>query len=309
MNRLVPSSCIISTHFQYDRKSFHLRNYVERAIGSNEKSSKNLRGSLKDSPSATQDLMDTIKITELMLSDGFECDCDKHNLNICDLIPYNVFHAANLSTSSTYADKSILTVHVNGYFGALLMETLTRSDIFYSRFYRFISHLITSDVVCYDQKKTTKLKTQNLVVVIVLRWPTEIIIDFKWYMRVAELISKRVTLEECMAWLSTLGGGYSSMGDHSECHAETAGRISLRQFHIAIEMADPIMQCKCVLFMALSLMQRGQVSRAKRMIKKLYGFIQRQTWCDECLTLMCRGVWSKLQFFHKQKKIRCSGNL
>ena len=46
-----------------------------------------------------------------------------------------------------------------------------------------------------------------------------------------------------------------------------AGSISVTQLRIALELGDPIMAAKCRLFLAQSLMQRGQLRKSKEIIR------------------------------------------
>ena len=36
--------------------------------------------------------------------------------------------------------------------------------------------------------------------------------------RISDLVTKRMISEDAMAWLNTLGGGYSALGDYFEHH-------------------------------------------------------------------------------------------
>ncbi|KAK3084903.1 hypothetical protein FSP39_021149 [Pinctada imbricata] len=95
-------------------------------------------------------------------------------------------------------------------------------------------------------------------------------IDYAWCYRMEGQAAKKAALEETMAWLSTLGGGYSALGDYFQHHAMEAGRISLKQLKIAVEMGDPIVAAKCKLFFAQSLMQRGYMQQSKLIIRYVY---------------------------------------
>lgn len=128
---------------------------------------------------------------------------------------------------------------------------------------------------------------------------------YSWNDKVGVLVQKRMILEETMAWLSTLGGGYSSLGDYFLHFSEEAGKISVSQLKIAMEMGDPIMAAKCRLFYALSLMQRGQLHQTKKFIKEQYDFAMHFKVRDQRLIDMCKGLWSKLKYMyvlrHKEK--------
>ncbi|XP_050540402.1 uncharacterized protein LOC126905046 [Daktulosphaira vitifoliae] len=103
-------------------------------------------------------------------------------------------------------------------------------------------------------------------------------------------------LENIMAWLSTLGGAFSSLGDQTEHCAIVAGKISIQQLKIALRIGDPITVARCKLYLAISLMQRGQFNTAKSIVKEQYFFVRSQTVIDERLIKMCYGIWCKLRY-------------
>ena len=104
-----------------------------------------------------------------------------------------------------------------------------------------------------------------------------------------------------MAWCSTLGGAHSSLGEvlhthvsmflHTQIHtdrlthnfihthththfnppplpqAEQAGVMSQRQLVLASAMGDLNLVCRCRLYAAFSLLQRGQLHKAARIIR------------------------------------------
>lgn len=79
-----------------------------------------------------------------------------------------------------------------------------------------------------------------------------------------------------------------------------AGKISLRQFKLALRLGNPLLVARCKLYSALSLIQRGQFRTPQYMIKKIYKFALEEK--DERLQNMCHGIWAKLQYCHKQYK-------
>ncbi|KAL4098190.1 hypothetical protein QTP88_022838 [Uroleucon formosanum] len=109
-------------------------------------------------------------------------------------------------------------------------------------------------------------------------------------------------LENIMAWLSTLGGAFSSLGDQTEHCAIVAGNISLQQLRIAMRIGDPLTAARCKLYAAISLMQRGFHKQAKLIVQSQYIFIKSQLVVDERLIKMCCGVWTKLRYEWNRKK-------
>lgn len=136
------------------------------------------------------------------------------------------------------------------------------------------------------------------VLVIRLRPPEKPMIDIKWGAMICMQIQELAELQHAMSWLSTLGGGFSALGDyHAQC-AEVAGRISMGQLAIAHRLGDPILTCKCRLYAALSLIQLGRLKAARNIIRAQYSFARSRPEGsrDPVLIRMCLGIWSKLQY-------------
>ncbi|KAH9286774.1 Uncharacterized protein ECG_01556 [Echinococcus granulosus] len=123
-------------------------------------------------------------------------------------------------------------------------------------------------------------------------------IDHSGYRVVAHHLCRHIILQEAMSWLSTLGGGFSSLGDKFEDAAEIAGEISLRQMYLALSMKIPVFQARCRLFFAQSLMQRGRLKAAELIIRDVYSFSKSASAHDNPpeihLSLMCHGLWKRL---------------
>uniref|UniRef100_A0A5K3EZG5 Foie-gras_1 domain-containing protein n=1 Tax=Mesocestoides corti TaxID=53468 RepID=A0A5K3EZG5_MESCO len=123
-------------------------------------------------------------------------------------------------------------------------------------------------------------------------------IDFSGHRVVAYHLYRHIILQEAMSWLSTLGGGFSSLGEKFEDAAEIAGEISLRQMYLALSMKIPVFQARCRLFYAQSLMQRGRLKAAISIIRDVYSFSKSASHLDNPpevhLGSMCRGLWSRL---------------
>jgi hypothetical protein len=91
--------------------------------------------------------------------------------------------------------------------------------------------------------------------------------EMRWGKRVMALVVTRLQLEAIFAWLSTLGGAHSSLGETLVNHARTAGVISKKQLALAIQLGDPILSAQCKLYYALSLMQQGQLEAAAAIVR------------------------------------------
>lgn len=107
---------------------------------------------------------------------------------------------------------------------------------------------------------------------------------------------ERRELDNAMAWLSTLGGAFSALGDSIERCATIAGKISLRQLEISLRLGDPFLIARCKLYMALSLIQRHKFTEAKEIILAQYAIATQGKIKDNKLKSMCLGIWAKLKY-------------
>ena len=79
----------------------------------------------------------------------------------------------------------------------------------------------------------------------------------------------------------------------SDIKAKKAGENAYKQMKIALRSNDPSVQNKCWLFVAMSLMQQGQVKRSKWVIMEVHRDVKDK---DEVLTRMSQGIWARLQY-------------
>ncbi|KAG5683449.1 hypothetical protein PVAND_012728 [Polypedilum vanderplanki] len=125
-------------------------------------------------------------------------------------------------------------------------------------------------------------------------------IDVTWGEIVNRLCYEQIEIEYMLSWLSTLGGGFSSLGDYFVQRAEIAGKIAIYQMKIAIRIGDPNLLSRCKLYFSISLIQQNKFKFAQRIIRDEYEFSK--TVVDGRLRKMCLGIWSKLQYSHKMYK-------
>lgn len=64
---------------------------------------------------------------------------------------------------------------------------------------------------------------------------------------------------------------------------------------------DPLVICKCWLFVAMSLMQLKQLKRAKVVIQNVHQQVKINHDADKTLLSMCLGIWSRLKYAWKMK--------
>uniref|UniRef100_A0A182R4L6 Uncharacterized protein n=1 Tax=Anopheles funestus TaxID=62324 RepID=A0A182R4L6_ANOFN len=132
-------------------------------------------------------------------------------------------------------------------------------------------------------------------------------LDYHWGERAVHMIWELIELTELMAWLSTLGGAFSALGNYQPACADTAGKISLHQMKLAFRLGDPSLVARCQLYLAISLIQRAEFAIAKQIIQRVYRSERKQTEPETRLLKMCLGIWSKLQYeynIHQRNAVR-----
>ena len=143
----------------------------------------------------------------------------------------------------------------------------------------------------------TRSGSTEVLVFVNLRWPTVLSLDAAFGRRVLRLLHDRLDLEVAMAWLSTLGGGFSALGDYYGFAAEKAQKISLAQMKLALDMGDPIITAKSWLWFSLALIQKGRIQAANIIVKKQLAFSRTKVGkLDPRLKRMCKGVLSKIEY-------------
>lgn len=145
-------------------------------------------------------------------------------------------------------------------------------------------------------------KISTGVIIMKLRTPKKQFLDYKWNKRITQMVLERREVEHAMSWLSTLGGAFSALGEEFHYCAEMAGKISMKQFKLALRLEDPLLVARCKLYAALSLIQRGNLKLPKNIIKDIYQFSLSQK--DIRLQKMCQGIWAKLKYCYKVKRER-----
>lgn len=127
-------------------------------------------------------------------------------------------------------------------------------------------------------------------------------IDKKWSGMTLKTLWVAIEMDYLMSWLSTLGGGYSALGDDFAKCAETAGKISLKQLNLGLQLGDPFLQSRCKLYYSISLIQTGRLRSAKKIIREEYKFAKKREEDDPRLAKMCEGIWLKLLYEYWMKR-------
>ncbi|XP_070572075.1 uncharacterized protein [Ptychodera flava] len=199
-----------------------------------------------------------------------------------------------------------------------VMSQLLKSHNFLQHFIRYICtvkrvRLANQKVMSVRLNKTAKnlkLSANNFIMFIHLNKNIQASLlqigqDLSWSNRMVPQINVRIHLEDAFSWLSTLGGAYSSLGDTYIHCSSRAGKISLQQLYLAWSLGEPFLESRCKLFLAQSLMQRGYLRQAKKIIRQQYKFAKAALYGrDERLVTMCLGTWHRLKYFYELRRER-----
>jgi hypothetical protein len=124
--------------------------------------------------------------------------------------------------------------------------------------------------------------------------------DMAWNRRISYLVTGRFRLEESLAWLSTLGGAYSCLGEIDLSCALRAGEISVKQLQLACVSGDPGLMARCALYRVYSLCQREMKREARVLIKEgIHPFISNMIvnkCCDNILKNMYRAACYRVKY-------------
>lgn len=83
-------------------------------------------------------------------------------------------------------------------------------------------------------------------------------IDHEWSRKILELVGNKAKLMESFSWLSTVGGGFSALGERDPRFSLRAGALSLgQQLHLAELLGDERLKVMCHLFAALASVQQS----------------------------------------------------
>ncbi|XP_065299114.1 uncharacterized protein [Dermacentor albipictus] len=121
---------------------------------------------------------------------------------------------------------------------------------------------------CQKCRWTKRLRSYPVTVsVVVLLVPWNPVMDMSWEAKIIHLVVQQLELENTMAWLSTLGGAFSALGDYCSRFAEAAGLVSVKQLKLALRFGDPVTVCRCHIYLAMSLLQRGYFRSCRRILR------------------------------------------
>ncbi|XP_053681340.1 uncharacterized protein F58A4.6 [Anopheles nili] len=155
------------------------------------------------------------------------------------------------------------------------------------QFYPRFRLKIANALFCEEPNETMYIK---------LSPPAKEHLDYHWGERAVRMLWEFIELTELMAWLSTLGGAFSALGDYQLACADTAGKISIHQMKLAFRLGDPSLIARCKLYLAISLIQRTEFAAAKQIIQSVYSNEKKQVTPETRLLKMCLGIWAKLRY-------------
>lgn len=71
---------------------------------------------------------------------------------------------------------------------------------------------------------------------------------------------------------------------------------------LAVKSGDPSIIARCKLYYSISLIQKGRLREAKKLILSQYEHAKQELNAgDARLYKMCHGIWLKLQYTHQMK--------
>ncbi|XP_075219504.1 uncharacterized protein LOC142323573 isoform X1 [Lycorma delicatula] len=191
-----------------------------------------------------------------------------------------------------YHSRRLITIGMSGYFLSQFYKTLLHSPT-----YRY--HVLQNFLYWQPSLKRTNDFQCISINVVSLGYS---VIDYKWNERLETMCLERRELDHAMSWLSTLGGAFSALGEKYEHFAYMAGRTSVEQFRLAIRLGDDLIVARCKLYYALSLIQRGYLSPARKIVKQQYDLAKNSVVVDNRLVRMCLGIWAKLKYEYAERR-------
>lgn len=128
-------------------------------------------------------------------------------------------------------------------------------------------------------------------------------LDYKSCRLVSQQLWQEIETEDALNWLSTLGGAYSNLGEHSEDFARQAGDNAKKQMQVILRSQQlhksPSVILRCWLFLAMSAMQQGRLKDSRKILQSVYQTSKTGlTPADRDVKIekMCLGIWSRLKY-------------
>lgn len=254
---------------------------------------------------------DSVKVLLLPSGDTFIVTQD--SISSVDKLSRKLDNALRLSKDAASSDCVILLStgtkpekRVRTRFSAVVDERLfwsTIVELSRSHYYRILC-LSKFRSKCQSCQWTRPFRNDSVAVTVVVKLvPSKPVIDMSWEAKIGHLLVQQLELENTMAWLSTLGGAFSALGDYDFRFAEAACQVSVKQLKLALHVGDPVTVCRCHIYLAMSLLQRGYFRSCRRVLRKQYQFaVSKGGQRDPKLAKMCQSVWIRMQYLRSQEK-------
>jgi len=125
---------------------------------------------------------------------------------------------------------------------------------------------------------------------------TKSLIDHAWQRKILELVGNKTKLMESFSWLSTVGGGYSALGESDQQYSSRAGALSLgQQLRLAELLGDERLRVMCHLFAALAALQMNNRNFCINYIRRvIVPLIQAMPYRDRLITNILRHICFRL---------------
>lgn len=210
-------------------------------------------------------------------------------------------------TDDTHRSQIYCKILSNSYFYTTLLSQLESYPSFESLFYQCLVKLLLNEAsarLCFQPVFSYAIYRNNSIRLRVDprlnrfdEW-----INRRWASIQLRVLIRRIRYETSWAWLSTLGGGHSCLGEVSLKHALEAEEISKNQIVLSKEIGDPNALVKSYLFLALSYMQQKRFDEVAIILRYQYCCIQGKDITDERLPIMCIALWKKMKYNMKKEK-------
>ncbi|CAF0748406.1 unnamed protein product [Rotaria sordida] len=210
-------------------------------------------------------------------------------------------------------NKNLSVIHCqissNLFFYTTLLNELSSSSQFATRFYQILIQLNKNSRSLFNRKCLKYIFScirhhQNIIYLQVHNkinqydeW-----INRCWASIQLNVLTRRIRYESSWAWLSTLGGGHSCLGEISVQHAKEAEMISKSQIGLSNDVGDPNALVKSYLFLALSYLQQKRFDEVRIILQFQYQCIQQKDITDERLPIMCIALWKKMKYAIKRDR-------
>ena len=121
-------------------------------------------------------------------------------------------------------------------------------------------------------------------------------IDYSWSKKILELVGNKARLMESFSWLSTVGGGFSSLGERDNKFSARAGALSIgQQLQLAELLGDQRLKVMCHLFAALAALQLDNRDFCVNYIRRvILPMMRTLPYPDPILTNMLRHICFRL---------------